>query len=239
MYCKQFIKQLISEQKKYFAEDRLEFTEHYYLHFFIFAYLIPRWPNQTMAVFIKIFVLLLCFSSTFSIEEAFCAGTGYSNLHEEWLGLRSVGYHYVNSHPLATIWAANHISSSPSLSPDSVEFVLKLVEQKLPTGTTVQLNGWLLVEVNKWSGNFMALALWAATDTREPIGEFLTLTGAQGCPSWKQAREILPCSAVPIDASRNPNMFVYTGKQSGNVNTVQIFWKMSTAHCNKPKKFRF
>lgn len=175
-----------------------------------------------------------------SIEEAFCAGIGYSNYTTKGQGLISMGASSVFAHPLNTIWAANVYNKSVTLLDERISLKVTSVQQRLPNGATENMKGWLHLYIKKLSGHFAALAVWALTDTKESFGEFVYLSGKYNdCDVWRGANNYLPCSAVPVDTPLNPNMFLYTDQDTRKINQFHLLWRASVSYCNKPGRFRF
>ncbi|CAL8122404.1 unnamed protein product [Orchesella dallaii] len=192
---------------------------------------------------LNLFLLLIIFSSVDSIEESFCAGTGYYSGSGHIQPPLSMGWSKLNKDPHGRLWGANHAVSSGSES-DRIIIEMRKVEEP-QRGKYPEMNGWLQVKIKTKdsSHKIQVLAVWALTDTRESLGEFVSTKSAK-CESFPAAsytdENIVPCAAAPINEPSNPNMFVYVNKGKGPLTgEVNLLWKTSVSYCNFPKKFRF
>lgn len=180
-----------------------------------------------------------------SIEESFCAGVGFINRNNfrNPQGVRSMGATALFAHPLNTFWASNHQTKSYSLDALAVTF------NKVTTTDygLHDLNGWLHINIKRLGYNgksqtFYALAVWAYSEKRDAVGEFIFLDGnnCDKAPVKTKVVNYIPCSGVPIDSPMNPNMFIYTNPDDQNlVMEVNLLWRVNSNYCDKRKGFLF
>jgi len=146
--------------------------------------------------------MLTMICSVDSIEESYCAGTGYRDGGRKASGVRSLGWSKVDHLSQSAIWATNH--ANKLYNSDRILMDIRKVEEP-DRGTNSELNGWLQINIKlaDQSNSFkiMMLAVWALTDSRESIGEFIsTKTAAcKSAPTPYTDENILPCAAAPIN----------------------------------------
>ncbi|CAL8122406.1 unnamed protein product [Orchesella dallaii] len=182
-----------------------------------------------------------------SIEESFCAGTGYRDGFSSLREPKSTGWSTFDRDPHSRVWATNH-ATSPAPSSEQVILNIRKVEETARDASS-DLNGWLQLSIKPASSTgsrnsykIVLMSVWALTDTRESIGEFLSPDFAK-CDSIAALHtdeNIVPCAAAPANEPSAPNMFVYVARNASEfLKEVNLLWRTSVSYCNFPKKFRF
>ncbi|ODM98295.1 hypothetical protein Ocin01_08383, partial [Orchesella cincta] len=195
-------------------------------------------------IIVSLLSILLTSSWVCCIEESFCAGTGYRDGNGVIKGARSAGWSKLIHGLLSRIWAANHANAKAANDvPHKIIMDIRKVEEGA-RGANSELNGWLQINIKVVDTELtsVVMAVWALTDTRESIGEFVSTKSAQcsgsGAPTPTDAK-IVPCAAAPINEPNNPNMFVHVAKnENQTLDEFNLLWKTSVSYCNFPKKFR-
>lgn len=175
-----------------------------------------------------------------SIEEAMCFGVSYNVENRQGLGPISMGASHWYKHPLNTFWAANHLASDLK-NPDMPTLTITRVNGLDADGQLTELKGWLQLIISRPGKTIQAIAVWALNHRQDTIGEFMLTPPDGTCSGGKwHAPEFVPCSGAPLDAPLNPNMFIFTAKNSGKAKEhFYLIWKADVSFCNKPSEFHF
>ncbi len=141
-----------------------------------------------------------------SLEESFCAGTGYYNLNYgdtySIRGYRTIGWDrlFAVDKPFTSFfWGVKAILREKNDNP--TEDIRYLRDQM---GTT--LNGWIHISIDRQAFPFHYIAVWAVTQRNEVYGTFLFYNKyTTNCPGagfetiYSEPYAYIPCSAGPAN----------------------------------------
>lgn len=167
--------------------------------------------QSTVNKLLLFLVVMLLVCPVISLEESFCAGTGWHNLHYtgQLYGYRTAGWDRlfaVNVPWTSYFWSVSARDDDLSVGNLIPSISVNFVEYR-DASTQYTLNGWLHVQLERPEAAFHYVAIWAVNKRNEPYGSFILTADANFADCYPKKEQLynmsyayIPCSAGVVNA---------------------------------------